>query len=83
MTTPMRFAYAHPDAHRAEGNLLAYLPITLRYDTYVLTVMGFWIRVQQSRCSHTLLASSWAWCGNNRRPVCTRRGVWRDCQRGV
>ena len=47
MTTPMRFAYAHPDAHRAEGNLLAYLPITLRYDTYVLTVTGFWIRVQQ------------------------------------
>ena len=40
MTTPIRFAYAHPEASRAEGRLLAYLPITLRHDTHVLTVAG-------------------------------------------
>ena len=40
MTTPVRFAYAHPEASRAEGSLLAYLPITLRHDTHVLTVSG-------------------------------------------
>jgi len=40
MTTPVRFAYAHPDASRSEGSLLAYLPITLRHDTHVLTGTG-------------------------------------------
>jgi hypothetical protein len=40
MTAPGRFAYAHPEASRAEGSLLAYLPITLRHDTHVLTVTG-------------------------------------------
>ena len=40
MTTPVRFAYAHPDARRAEGSLLAYVPITLRHNTHVLTVTG-------------------------------------------
>ena len=40
MTTPVRFAYAHPDASRTEGSLLAYMPITLRHDTHVLTVTG-------------------------------------------
>ncbi len=40
MTTPVRFAYANPDASRSEGSLLAYLPITLRHDTHVLTVTG-------------------------------------------
>ena len=40
MTTPVRFAYAHPEASRAEGSLLAYLPITLRHETHVLTVTG-------------------------------------------
>jgi hypothetical protein len=40
MTTPVRFAYAHPEASRAEGSLLAYLPITLRHDIHVLTVTG-------------------------------------------
>ena len=40
MTTPVRFTYAHPDASRADGSLLAYLPITLRHDTHVLTVTG-------------------------------------------
>ena len=40
MTTPVRFAYARPDVSRAEGSLLAYVPITLRHDTSVLTVMG-------------------------------------------
>ena len=40
MTTPRRFAYAHPDASRTEGSLLAYVPITLRHDTSVLTVTG-------------------------------------------
>ena len=40
MTTPVRFAYAPPDARRAEGSLLAYVPITLRHNTHVLTVTG-------------------------------------------
>jgi hypothetical protein len=40
MTTPVCFAYAYPDASRAEGSLLAYVPITLRHDTHGLTVMG-------------------------------------------
>jgi hypothetical protein len=40
MIAPVRFAYAPPDASHAEGSLLAYLPITLRHDTYVLTAMG-------------------------------------------
>ena len=40
MTTPVRFAYAHPDASRTEGSLLAYVPITLRHDSSVLTVTG-------------------------------------------
>jgi hypothetical protein len=40
MTTPVRFAYADPEASRAEGRLLAYLPITLRHETHVLTVTG-------------------------------------------
>ena len=38
MTTPVRFASAHPEASRVEGSLLAYLPIMLRHDTHVLTV---------------------------------------------
>jgi hypothetical protein len=40
MTTPVRFAYADPAASRAEGSLLAYLPITLRHETHVVTVTG-------------------------------------------
>jgi hypothetical protein len=40
MTTPVCFAHAHPDASRAEGSLLAYLPITLRHDTHVLIATG-------------------------------------------
>lgn len=40
MTIPVRFAYANPEAGRAEGSLLAYLPITLSHDTHVLTVTG-------------------------------------------
>ena len=40
MTTPVRFVYAHPDASRSEGSLLAYLPITLRHDTHMVTVTG-------------------------------------------
>ena len=40
MTTPVRFAYADAAASRAEGSLLAYLPITLRHGTHVLTVAG-------------------------------------------
>ena len=40
MTTPVRFAYADPAASRAEGNLLAYLPITLSHGTHVLAVVG-------------------------------------------
>ena len=44
MTAPVRFAYAHPDASRAEGSLLAYMPITLRHDTSVLTVTGLKVR---------------------------------------
>jgi hypothetical protein len=40
MTTPIRFAYANPDVSRAEGSLLAYLPITLRHNTHGLTVTG-------------------------------------------
>jgi|RhiMetdeSRZDD1v2_1073273.scaffolds.fasta_scaffold08372_10 hypothetical protein len=38
MTTPVCFAYAHPEASHAEGSLLAYLPITLRHDSHGLTV---------------------------------------------
>jgi hypothetical protein len=40
MTTPVRFAYTDPAASRAEGNLLAYLPITLSHETHVLAVVG-------------------------------------------
>jgi hypothetical protein len=40
MTTPVRFAYADPAASRAEGHLLAYLPITLRHENQVLAVVG-------------------------------------------
>src|SRR5438046_2624346 len=40
MTTPVRFAYAHPEASRSEGGLLAYVPITLRHASHVLTVTG-------------------------------------------
>ncbi len=40
MTTPVRFAYTGTAASRAEGNLLAYLPITLRHETYGLAVEG-------------------------------------------
>ena len=40
MTTPMRFAYADTAASHAEGNLLAYLPITLSHGTHVLAVAG-------------------------------------------
>ena len=40
MTTPVRFAYAHPDASRTEGSLLAYVPLMLRHDTAVVTVTG-------------------------------------------
>jgi hypothetical protein len=40
MTTPVRFAYADTAASRAEGSLLAYLPITLRHETHVVTVTG-------------------------------------------
>jgi hypothetical protein len=36
MTTPARFAYADTAASRAEGNLLAYVPITLSHETHVL-----------------------------------------------
>jgi hypothetical protein len=38
MTTPVRFAYAHSEASRSDGSLLAYMPITLSHDTHVLTV---------------------------------------------
>ena len=40
MTTPVRFAYAAIAASRSAGNLLAYLPITLRHGTHVLGVTG-------------------------------------------
>jgi hypothetical protein len=40
MTTPVRFPYADITASRAEGSLLAYLPITLRHGTHVVTVPG-------------------------------------------
>ena len=40
MTTPVRFAYADTAASCAEGNLLAYLPITLSHGTHVLAVVG-------------------------------------------
>ena len=40
MTTPVRFAYAHPDTRHAEGSLLAYVPITLRHATHALAVTG-------------------------------------------
>ena len=40
MTTPVRFAYTDPAASRAEGNLLAYLPITLSHETHMLAVVG-------------------------------------------
>ena len=40
MTTPVRFAYADTAASRAEGSLLAYVPITLRHGTHVVTVPG-------------------------------------------
>jgi hypothetical protein len=40
MTTPVRFPYADITASRAEGSLLAYLPITLRHGTHVVTVQG-------------------------------------------
>jgi len=40
MTTPVRFAYADTAASSAEGRLLAYLPITLRHETHVVTVTG-------------------------------------------
>jgi hypothetical protein len=40
MTTPVRFAYTASAVSRAEGNLLAYLPITLRHETHVLAVVG-------------------------------------------
>jgi hypothetical protein len=40
MTTPMRFPYADITASRAEESLLAYLPITLRHGTHVVTVPG-------------------------------------------
>ena len=40
MTTPVRFAYADIAASRAEGHLLAYVPITLSHGTHVLAVVG-------------------------------------------
>jgi hypothetical protein len=40
MTTPVRFAYTGTAASRAEGNLLAYLPVTLHHETYVLAAEG-------------------------------------------
>jgi hypothetical protein len=40
MTIPVRFTYANTAASRAEGSLLAYVPITLRHETYVVTVPG-------------------------------------------
>jgi len=40
MTTPAHFPYADITASRAEGSLLAYLPITLRHGTHVVTVPG-------------------------------------------
>ena len=40
MTTPVRFAYADTAPSRAEGSRLAYVPITLRHETHVLTVTG-------------------------------------------
>src|SRR5262245_47496468 len=40
MTTPVRLAYADTAASRAEGSLLAYVPITLRHGTHVVTVPG-------------------------------------------
>ena len=40
MTTPVRFAYADTAPSRAEGGRLAYVPITLRHGTHVLTVTG-------------------------------------------
>jgi hypothetical protein len=40
MTIPVRFAYTGTAASRAEGNLLAYLPVTLHHETYVLAAEG-------------------------------------------
>ena len=40
MTTPVYLAYTGTAASRAEGNLLAYLPVTLRHETYVLAAEG-------------------------------------------
>ena len=40
MTTPMRFAYTAPEASRAAGSLLAYVPITLRHGPHSLSVSG-------------------------------------------
>jgi hypothetical protein len=40
MTTPVRFAYAEPEASRSDAGLLAYLPITLRHETHSLSVTG-------------------------------------------
>jgi Aspartyl protease len=40
MTAPVRFAYADTAASRAEGSLLAYVPITLLHGTHVVTVAG-------------------------------------------
>ena len=40
MTTPLRFSYTDTAASRAEGSLLAYMPITLRHETHVMTASG-------------------------------------------
>ena len=40
MTTPMRFAYADAAAGHTDGSRLAYVPITLRHATHMLTAVG-------------------------------------------
>lgn len=40
MTTPVRFPYTDAESARSSANLLAYLPITLSYETHSLTVSG-------------------------------------------
>jgi hypothetical protein len=40
MTTPVRFDFADTEAGRSDGNLLAYLPITLSHGTHLLALAG-------------------------------------------
>ncbi len=67
MTTPVRFAYAETAASRADGNLLAYLPITLSHETHVLAVVGLLDTGSTVNVLPTPLVSSLDLCGNNRR----------------